>query len=291
MTILTLNKKELEKKVGKIDSKMEELITMMGTPIEEIKEAEISIEVFPNRPDLLSLQNFARALNQYIGKEKVADFKINKPEKDFVVTIDKSVKKIRPYTVCAIVKNLNFDDEKIKEIVDIQEKLHNSIGRNRKKVAIGVYPLEKIKLPIKFIAKKPEEIKFVPLDSPKEMNGRQILRNHPTGRDYAHLLKNAEVFPIFVDSNNKILSMPPIINSEETGRITKNTKEIFIECSGHNLFYLKKCLNILISALYYMGGKSILWKLRILKKETLFLQICPMKKGNLILRILKKLLE
>ena len=255
MTILTLNKKELEKKVGKIDSKMEELITMMGTPIEEIKEAEISIEVFPNRPDLLSLQNFARALNQYIGKEKVADFKINKPEKDFVVTIDKSVKKIRPYTVCAIVKNLNFDDEKIKEIVDIQEKLHNSIGRNRKKVAIGVYPLEKIKLPIKFIAKKPEEIKFVPLDSPKEMNGRQILRNHPTGRDYAHLLKNAEVFPIFVDSNNKILSMPPIINSEETGRITKNTKEIFIECSGHNLFYLKKCLNILISALYYMGGK------------------------------------
>ena len=255
MTILTLNKKELEKKVGKIDSKMEELITMMGTPIEEIKEAEISIEVFPNRPDLLSLQNFARALNQYIGKEKVADFKINKPEKDFVVTIDNSVKKIRPYTVCAIVKNLNFDDEKIKEIVDIQEKLHNSIGRNRKKVAIGVYPLEKIKLPIKFIAKKPEEIKFVPLDSPKEMNGRQILRNHPTGRDYAHLLKNAEVFPIFVDSNNKILSMPPIINSEETGRITKNTKEIFIECSGHNLFYLKKCLNILISALYYIGGK------------------------------------
>ena len=255
MTILTLNKKELEKKVGKIDSKMEELITMMGTPIEEIKETEISVEVFPNRPDLLSLQNFARALNQYIGKEKVADFKINKPEKDFVVTIDKSVKKIRPYTVCAIVKNLNFDDEKIKEIVDIQEKLHNSIGRNRKKVAIGVYPLEKIKLPIKFIAKKPEEIKFVPLDSPKEMNGRQILRNHPTGRDYAHLLKNAEVFPIFVDSNNKILSMPPIINSEETGRITKNTKEIFIECSGHNLFYLKKCLNILISALYDMGGK------------------------------------
>ena len=255
MTILTLNKKELEKKVGKIDSKMEELITMMGTPIEEIKEAEISIEVFPNRPDLLSLQNFARALNQYIGKEKVADFKINKPEKDFVVTIDNSVKKIRPYTVCAIVKSLNFDDEKIKEIVDIQEKLHNSIGRKRKKVAIGVYPLEKIKLPIKFIAKKPEEIKFVPLDSPKEMNGRQILRNHPTGRDYAHLLKNAEVFPIFVDSNNKILSMPPIINSEETGRITKNTKEIFIECSGHNLFYLKKCLNILISALYDMGGK------------------------------------
>ena len=255
MTILTLNKKELEKKVGKIDSKMEELITMMGTPIEEIKETEISVEVFPNRPDLLSLQNFARALNQYIGKEKVVNFKINKPEKDFVVTIDNSVKKIRPYTVCAIVKSLNFDDEKIKEIVDIQEKLHNSIGRKRKKVAIGVYPLEKIKLPIKFIAKKPEEISFLPLDSPKEMNGRQILRNHPTGRDYAHLLKNSEVFPIFVDSNNKILSMPPIINSEETGRITKNTKEIFIECSGHNLFYLKKCLNILISALYDMGGK------------------------------------
>ena len=40
-----------------------------------------------------------------------------------------------------------------KEVVDIQEKLHITYGRNRKKVAIGIYPFEKIKNPIRFLAK------------------------------------------------------------------------------------------------------------------------------------------
>jgi phenylalanyl-tRNA synthetase beta chain len=255
MTILTLDRKELEKKIGKVTKDVEDKITMMGTPIEEVTDDEVSVEVFPNRPDLLSLQNFARAVKQYLGKEKIAKFKINNPEKDYKVTLEKSVKKVRPHTACAIVKGLKFDDSKIKEIIDIQEKLHNSIGRKRKKVAIGIYPLEKIKLPIKFLAKKPEEIKFLPLEAPREMTGRQILRQHPAGRDYAHLLEGAEVFPIFTDADNKVLSMPPIINSQETGRIDEKTKEVFIECSGHNLAYLQKTLNIILSSLSEMGGK------------------------------------
>jgi len=58
MTILTLNKKELEKKVGKIDSKMEELITMMGTPIEEIKEAL-------QKPDKITTFSFDEDIKYY----------------------------------------------------------------------------------------------------------------------------------------------------------------------------------------------------------------------------------
>jgi phenylalanyl-tRNA synthetase beta chain len=274
MTILTVDRKEFEKKVGKITKELEDKITMMGTPIEEVSDSEVSVEVFPNRPDLLSMGNFARAVNQFNGKGRVASFKINKPEKDFVVSVDKSVKSVRPHTVCAIVKGLRFDDAKIKEIVDIQEKLHNSLGRKRKKLAIGIYPLDKIKLPIRFVGRKPEDIKFLPLEAKAEMTGKQILRGHPAGREYADLLKDMDVFPIFVDSDfapkgvpsaqmasakankeGKILSMPPIINSEETGRIDESTKEIFIECSGHNLVYLKKCLNIIVAALDSMGGK------------------------------------
>jgi len=253
MTILTLNKKEFE--IGKITLELEEKITNMGTPIEEVTNDEISVEIFPNRPDLLSMENFARAFNQFNRKGKIAKFKINKPEKDFIVTIDKSVKDVRPYTVCAIIKGLKFNDVKIKELIDIQEKLHNSIGRKRKKIAIGIYPLEKITLPIKFIGRKPEEIKFLPLEAKEEMTGRQILKGHPAGREYAHLLENARIFPIFIDANNEILSMPPIINSEKTGRINEGTKEIFIECSGHNLIYLKKCLNIILATVSEMGGK------------------------------------
>lgn len=159
MTILTVDRKEFEKRVGKVDEKLEKKITDMGTPIEEVTDSEVSVEVFPNRPDLLSMENFARAVNQFNGKAKVASFKVNKPEKDFVVTIERSVKEVRPHTVCAIVKGMKFTDSRIKEVVDLQEKLHRSLGRKRKKLAIGIYPLDKIKLPIRFVGRKPEEIK------------------------------------------------------------------------------------------------------------------------------------
>jgi len=55
MTILTLNRKDFERKVGKLTKELEDKITQMGTPIEEVTPTEISVEVFPNRPDLLSI--------------------------------------------------------------------------------------------------------------------------------------------------------------------------------------------------------------------------------------------
>jgi phenylalanyl-tRNA synthetase beta chain len=257
MTILTFNRKELEKEIGKVTKEVEEQITMFGTPVEDSNANEISIEIFPNRPDLLSLQGFSRSFLQYLGKRGVSKFKVNKPEKDYVVKVDKIVKQVRPYTVCAIVKNIKFNDEKIKEIIEVQEKLHLTIGRKRKKSAIGIYPLEKIKLPIKYTAMKPEDIKFVPLESPggKEMTGKQILRQHPKGQEYADLLKDESVYPVFLDSTNKVLSLPPIINSHETGKIDEKTKDVFVECSGFNKYYLEKTLNIIIATLADMGGK------------------------------------
>ncbi|MCH8329751.1 MAG: hypothetical protein IIB81_05180 [Nanoarchaeota archaeon] len=145
--------------------------------------------------------------------------------------------------------------EKIKEIIEIQEKLHLTIGRKRKKLAIGIYPLEKIKLPITFKALEPDKIKFIPLDSEKEMSGFEILQKHPSGKEYSHLLAGKEKFPIFIDSNNEVLSMPPIINSKSTGKITNKTKDIFVECSGYDFNALKKCLNILVTCLSDMGAK------------------------------------
>src|SRR3990167_5648103 len=132
------------------------------------------------------------------------EYKVNKPEKDYRVIIDSSVKDVRPYTACAIVRGLSLDDEKIKELIEIQEKLHITIGRKRKKMAIGIYPLEKIKLPITFKAIEPDKIKFMPLESDKELSGLEILHKHPAGKEYAHLLAGKVKFPVFVDANNEI---------------------------------------------------------------------------------------
>ena len=262
MASTKFDKKTFEKEIGKLTQELQEKITSMGTPIEGITDTEVEIDVTPNRPDLFSYQGFKRNFLAFIGKKKgLPKYTIKKPEKNFEVKIDPSVKEVRPYTACAIVKKLNFNDEKIKEIIDIQEKLHTTVGRKRKKVAIGIYPLEKITLPITFKALEPEKIKFLPLESEREMTGKEILLRHPTGKEYANLLEGYKKYPIFVDAKGQILSMPPIINSELTGRVSENTKEVFIECSGSDFKTLKKCLNIIITALADMGGEIYSMKL------------------------------
>src|SRR3989338_953233 len=164
MAVLTFSKKQFEDDFGVLDSKMENKIAMLGTPVNNITEKEIHLEVFPNRPDMLSYQGFKRAFLAFLGKKTgLKEYKINKPKKDYNVVIDSSVKNIRPYTACAIILGLRLSDEKIKELIEIQEKLHITIGRKRKKVAIGIYPLEKIKLPITFKAAEPDKIRFFPL--------------------------------------------------------------------------------------------------------------------------------
>ena len=256
MPTVTLNKSVFERLVGKKLplEVLKDRISYLGTDLERIEGNEIHVEVFPNRPDMLSEQGFARAFSTFVGARKgIKEYSVKKSGEK--VIIDKSLKGVRPFTACAIVKNLKFDDERIREVVQIQEKLHVTYGRNRKKAAIGIYPYEKIKPPIRFLARKPEEIRFVPLESGRAMTGRQILSQNPAGREYAHLLDGLERFPIFIDANNNILSMPPIINSHETGKITGNTKEVFIECSGFNFDVLSACLNIIVTALADMGGE------------------------------------
>ena len=255
MPTVKLNKKVFENLVGKKLplEKLKDRISMLGTDLDDIKGNEISVEIFPNRPDMLSEQGFARAFSSFIGvKTGLREYKVNKS--NYIINIHKSTKSIRPYTSCAVVKNLKLDDEKIREIIQIQEKLHTTLLRNRKKGAIGIYPMEAIKFPIDYLALKPNEIKFQPLESKKQLTGLQILQQHPTGREYAHLLEGKKLFPIFRDANNEILSMPPIINSEKTGKVSKNTKEVFIECSGFDLNTQNACINIIVTALSEMGG-------------------------------------
>src|SRR3989344_4845850 len=256
MPTVKLNRKEVESLLNKkvpLET-LKDRISMMGTDLEEINESEIVVEIFPNRPDMLSEQGFARALSSFMNiKPGLKNYKVKKS--NYKVEIDKSVSNIRPNTVCAVVKNLKLSNEKIKSIIQIQEKLHITYGRNRRKASIGIYPLEKIKFPLKYLALLPEKIIFRPLESEKRLSAIEILKNHPTGKEFAHLLKNSSLYPVFIDANTEILSMPPIINSYNTGKVTELTKDVFIECSGFSLETLNKTLNIIVTALADMKGE------------------------------------
>jgi len=256
MPTITLNKNRILELLGKniSDEVLKDRISYLGTDLEEITKDKIVVEIFPNRPDLLSEEGFARALKTFMNLSSgLKEYVVNKSKYEVIIT--KEVKNVRPFTACVVIRNLKLDDEKLLNIISLQEKLHVTYGRNRKRCAIGIYPLDTIKFPIIYTAKKPEEIKFVPLGETKISNGKQILENHKTGKEYGHLLLNKSKYPVFVDSNNQILSMPPIINSEKTGKVNITTKDVFIECSGFYFNVVSKAINMISTAFSDMGGE------------------------------------
>ncbi len=269
MSTVTINKKEIIRLLGKklSDKDIENRLSMMGAPVDAVLENEIEVDIAPNRPDWLSEQGLARSLSSFLGiKTGLRSYKVVKER--YQVIVDKNVHGIRPYTVCAVVKGLRLDDEKIREIIQVQEKLHATYCRNRKKAAIGIYPLDRITFPVTFTAKKPHDIIFVPLEGAREMNAAQLLTQHPTGRAYAHLLEGQSKFPVFIDAKNQVLSVPPIVNSQLTGKVGITTKDVFIECSGFDLHTLAVLLNIFVTMFADMGGRVISVDVKYSKKIT-----------------------
>ncbi|MEK6860372.1 MAG: phenylalanine--tRNA ligase subunit beta, partial [Nanoarchaeota archaeon] len=63
MPTITLNKKDVLDLIGRkiSDNILKERIPMLGTDLSSITDKEIIVEVFPNRPDMLSEEGFARA--------------------------------------------------------------------------------------------------------------------------------------------------------------------------------------------------------------------------------------
>ena len=256
MPTIEISKQDLCKLIGKeipINQLQEEGILYAKGEIEDIKGDLLKVEIKDtNRPDLWSTEGIARELRGRYTTPKFPEYTIQKSMHQ--VHVNKSLKNIRPYTTCAVVKGLNITEDVLSQMIQLQEKVSETFGRNRREIAVGVYDYNKIKWPINFTAIIPNQIKFAPLGFSKKMTPKQILEKHPKGKEYGHLLKGKPKYPIFIDDSGYVLSMPPIINSEHSGKVTTQTKDVFIECSGFNLEINKTALNVLVAALADRGG-------------------------------------
>ncbi|MBU4374820.1 MAG: phenylalanine--tRNA ligase subunit beta, partial [Euryarchaeota archaeon] len=187
MPVITLYYDDLEELSGIDKDTIIQRIPMMGCDIERIEDDHVDIEFFPNRPDLYSTEGVARALKGFLGIETgLRDFKVT--PSGIKITKDKEIEKIRPYLACAVIRGMHFNSRSIESLMALQESLHWALGRNRRKVSIGVHDLAGIKPPLRYIAQQPD-FKFTPLDFAEPMSMREILEKHPRGVRFAYILE------------------------------------------------------------------------------------------------------
>ena len=243
MAVININKEYLKNETNKEEKEIVDILNKLGFPT-DVEEDFFIVEVTPNRPDMLGWRGVIRAINNYAGKK----------EQKYV--IDETIGEIKVYGVpsrqyigVAAVTEIKDRNHLIESLIELQEKLDQTLGRMRKKIAIGLHNLDKIKLPLSY--KEVEDAVFVPLGEKKEMNIEGILSNTWQGKKYRNLVGTK--YPMLYDSKG-VISFPPIINSERT-KIDKNTTNFLIDVTGTHKESITSVLNIILCELKDRGGK------------------------------------
>lgn len=254
MPVITLDVKRFSKFVGRklTLAEMSKWLPWLGFDIEEESEDFLKVEFNPNRIDFCSHAGIARAF------KGLRDWETGLPNYDVKtgkvkLKITRAVSDVRPFMLAAVVRNIGFDEEDVVDLMEIQEDLHWGIGRDRRKASIGVHNLDVVKSPFTFTAVDPSSVRFVPLGKTDEMDLQEILEEHEKGIAYKHLVEESSKYPLLVDKDGQILSMPPIINGELT-KVKEGTQNLFLDVTGTDLQAVEKSLNVLCTSLADMGG-------------------------------------
>jgi len=207
-----------------------------------------------NRPDLWSLEGFARQIRIKLTQQ-VPDYPFFKAvaQEEYTIQVDPQMEHIRPFVGAFAAVGKDINEAGLIQLIQTQEKLSENFGRKRLALSIGIYELAKVSFPARFIAVDPDKTSFIPLGTEHEMTLRQILEEHPKGLDYRHIIQTYEKYPYFVDSNDGVLSFPPIINSRRSGEIKPGENKLFIEATGIDFYTVLLGLNIFACNLADVG--------------------------------------
>lgn len=227
-----------------------DMLPFIGLDIEYRDDKCIRLEYSPNRPDFSTYFGISRALNGLLGKEVgIPKFKLIENRKN-LINVDSSVSNIRPYIASIVARGHKLNDKTIKQIVSMQEDLHNGIGRKRSKASIGLHNLDTIEFPLDYTT-RPGNLSFTPLDHSSSLTLTEVLEKTESGKKFRELLLGS-IYPVLIDSRGNLLSFPPVINAEYT-RIKAGVKNLLVEVTGVDKTTVDKVLANIAATLADIG--------------------------------------
>ncbi|MFL6483471.1 MAG: phenylalanine--tRNA ligase subunit beta [Nitrososphaera sp.] len=252
MPVVTIKIKRLKKLISdiRVDTALE-MLPFIGLDIEGVDKETIRAEYNPNRPDLSSDIGIARALRGLLEIETgLPKFKLA-GKSGIAIRVQGSMCKVRPYIVAFAANDGMLQDETLKQLISMQEDLHNGIGRKRRKASIGIHNLDVITSPITYKTVT-GDYSFRPLNESSDFSIDCILSDLEIGKQYGHILADFDRYPLLIDNAGTVLSFPPIINGQAT-RVTDNCSNLFVEVTAIDEDTAEDLLAILAITLYDAG--------------------------------------
>jgi phenylalanyl-tRNA synthetase beta chain len=189
-----------------------------------------------NRPDLWGTAGCARQLRIHNGGKAPEYAFFSRPgnvkKAGHKVLVERTVQKVRPYLVGFIASGKAVTDSSLRDMIQTQEKLAWNFGRKRRTISMGLYRIAVIRWPIRYKAVDPDSVSFVPLQWDTPLTLREILKQHPKGKEYAFIQEHEPLHPLLTDDKGSILSYPPIINSADLGAVQVGDTDLFVELTG-----------------------------------------------------------
>lgn len=220
-------------------------------------EGDMSLEILMNRPDLFCLEGVARAMRTFLGLAPPPSYTATPGSAS--LEVDPSVLDVRPEIASAVVRGVELDEAALARLLEAQEKLDLTYGRRRARVSVGLHDLSPLTSPIRYTAVAPDSVSFLPLHpetipgGPRALTPGEILRLHPKGLEYAHLLAGKPLAPLLLDSKGVVLSMPPIINGTAT-ELRPGRRDVFLDVTGTARETVRAAALLLSTQLAELGG-------------------------------------
>ncbi|KAL3478717.1 hypothetical protein BJX99DRAFT_223633 [Aspergillus californicus] len=251
MPTISVDKAALFKELGKeyTTEEFDELCFEFGIELDEdttnqdrpivngVQEPpQLKIEIPANRYDLLCFEGIALMLNIFLGQKPLPKYRLVEPPSGELqtITVKDDTMKVRPLVSGAILRNITFDQTRYESFIALQDKLHQNLARQRTLVSIGTHDLDTIQGPFTYEALPPKDIRFVPLNQTKELDGEELMAFYEKDKHlgkFLHIIRDAPVYPVIYDSQRTVCSLPPIINGDHS-KITLNTKNVLIEITA-----------------------------------------------------------
>jgi phenylalanyl-tRNA synthetase beta chain len=270
MPVVDVDPDELRRLTGHDEKSDEELKTdlfALGLEFEgETEDGLLQLEFGPDRLDRLSVEGVARSLRYQYGDDRGV-YVPNTNDADWTIVVEESVPDERPCVTGAVVRGVDLDDDALDSLIQLQEKLHATMGRKRAKGAIGIHDLTMLKgsaydpdggdggpagNSITYRGVAPDGDRFVPLDAGREMTPAAVLADHPTGETYASLVGAYDRYSAIYDEIG-LFSFPPVINGRRT-EVSTDSRNLFVELTGTDQWTIDRMCNVICYALDARGA-------------------------------------